>query len=861
MMKFSSQTKTLIDFTRIGTECRRLQKNSSAIETAALIINHSVSDPKISLDKIIYTQSYQSLLKIVMVLYRRFSTDANIHLRNLLSLVHWSDTIHLGEYSFIQTILSTDIKIEGEQINLIFEIFPTLIRPILLSRIYSKPESLFVKPVKSLELFDLPNSHFLQENGMNTFLIKESLVVTYQQSLQFFYDLLNPQTYRLLNHYLSSNPNFFTVVYSICQHNFFDLISGLMEDNLFLFLSTFVRNYKNMPKEIFQCIYNHLDQQIIENYACSVGSADCSNFIHFIFENDFSTHLENISCGTKYINKALTKIYRRYPNTIFHNFKQNDVQRLNDFVFDCIISTSDIYQLHPDLIEGILSKPRVLSLVRHNFPKFLELALNRCPNLASNIASIIHRRLRNKLSPNALIVQRARHEESNNNYEFEDDKRFERDDRFNRNKLERFDVPAASGIATEERRDFYYQLALQIYQIDERLYLHCFQKSKSIVFDLLSNFLPPRNHIYELNFPTKQFFDECEKLSIDFMTDDELIYFFEENLVHIFHDKRWIALISSTPLLFYSFTRVLIQNQVLQNHNSLVVLFASNMLPTFKENSEKYLEFMYFLQKNQGNIEIKNFPLYLRIKLVEFLNQYYENTSSYKHLFILFCPDISQLLNPTLNEITNIESCVLDAFDLRTKIQFYTRFIEGNLQNPILHKTYIMLFNNYDRFVPFHDYFVIILNNQEEIESSLEEDPIYFNKWFNYITSPGPWQQILNEGSFECRNFIGKVMFSCLKYPEFSTNFDFIDRLILFLNTPENTPPLNIVATQSVLKVVLTLRKNVDNEIRDRYCTIFDILMNKYFYKILRAVSLLNTNTNMDTNMNNSKDGIAPMYD
>lgn len=356
---------------------------------------------------------------------------------------------------------------------------------------------------------------------------------------------------------------------------------------------------------------------------------------------------------------------------------------------------------------------------------------------------------------------------------------------------------------------------------------------------------------HHLHFPSAGFFVTCENRRL--LPPNDLNSFFTNFIDFIVNDHDWMTIIPQVPLLFYQFSSVLFKHDEFRKHFApLTVAFASNMYPTFRTSRDSFTAFTEFLLDRQSFININDFPLFLKIKLVLLLTTYLNNTGGpLVNLFILLAKDYRSFI----------------ALDSDSKEIIWNVYINGNLDHPNCHRAFIMAYDDHNSLMQPQTYIESIMKNKDAIASTLSDDESYFEKWYNLVIkgldSPiyqaaqhMAREQARSFGNSMIFKFFRTVMLNGLNFKKFQNNIEFLSLLSSFLdpqshiyngngqveiingNVPFEKLSLNI--PRNILRIVLN-NKSARAQSGDTvhlYNIIYNLFITFYDFELFRAIPM-----------------------
>ena len=804
------------DFLKIGSEFRRLSKCSSPFLLGSAIINLSLNSQanSASFEEITNSPSYSNVLKAVFVVFRRFKDKCDICVAfdQLLNFCKYSKTPNhrVGEYAFIQNIAALpDFELNCKQVQALLNIFPSLTEALIISRIYSNPYLFLNKNSDGKDNNIQIDVHFLLERGADSNFIQHFLAATFKTAFHFFSDLTDTNLKSHLMTFLKKNPQLFETIYSLVNPaSKYSFIENIMNNYCQDFFKLFFEyENTNTDTQLRKIVVQAINKQILTKYCKQSSDHEMDRkMIDFLLKNGMIESLDFVSGYLHHvINQYLSEIYSHSPDLINNVFKQRKHSKVfTDFfmelipvkeyptLFDCILSMRNICSETLNII--LEDEKNLFFFINNLYHKFSKFSESNILSFYSKVLSYLILLYPNSVNAVSLIL-------------LQELSQYRQKEQFANQKL--------------------MDLAFQIYEIDELAFLNCFDPLAQPLNELLKQ-VSIITDGEQLHFPSKKFFQAIHKKGLP---NDFWSKFFSYDFDNIIKNEKWREVISSNSSPFYSFFRI-INPERLQNNSSLLldilVNFTNNMITTFRNYPESFKKYLRFISNDlpMPNFSVHDFPLYLKIKLVDLMS--YSTTPN-------LLPNLQFLYFSLVDQYD-----AFSAIDLEPKICILQGLIKPNLSNIQSHSLFLIIFEKefnspfqeITNILPFPDYLSTLCHNPG-LQMVLNSDEKLFNIWYSWISTDENWTIIDTDPDLLVKPSIFHLMLSGLKYEKYQKDPIYLERLSILIpfvvglySSEDNVFEVNYPSlSKLVMKAVLINKKsNPDPNTRQIYCNIYQFI-------------------------------------
>ncbi|OHT03925.1 hypothetical protein TRFO_28703 [Tritrichomonas foetus] len=769
----------IIDFAKIGFEFRRLKKSSYSIIIASFVINNSIIDKNITIEDFILTNEFQNLLKIALIIVKRFSVDPISEIQQLVSLAHWMpNSKHFGEYVFLQTILSnSDIIVESSQMFTILECFPTLFKPLLMSRIYSSPTSLCPNTIEKLSIFKLPTITYLKNGGCSLDFIKYVLECPFLQAFSYFcegihsYEIIPP-----LSSFLYSFPQYYSVIDRLIKEkeSLRYFILRVIENNPESFFNSFILFYSIIPKRINEAVLFFIQQNssVFVDISHQIESQEI--LINFLLKNKFDDNVEAINFPTHLLRKAQAKSSNsiKIASIISKKGKIN----LNNETLEAI-GTQPISNFSNKDIENLLDQYHLIRQIIINNPNFFVDLLQFKPQFTKKIVTLQNNI--KELKTNVLLCQ--------------------------------------------------------IYNNDEQLFFKCVDND--LPSSLIRLVLRMANKKV-VHFPSSEFF---VKLCSNKSHKKVISRFIETDFQNIAKNKDWYHIIESVNEIFLIFVRPLSKRSI--HDKNLVILcknmligFLQKNYNLFADQFNRFIQFLQFLVDDEVPrlFRPNTFPKYFQLQLLSLLSMHSSKINMPDQRIACFRFLISMhydkhfyvQLDPSVRNYLFSYVIINMLYNKKTLPKIDPTFVNVN-------KLLVALSDDpfhHERFTPNIKkvYSSQIILNAQFIRDSFKVDQEYFQKWmFSLLLDSSNWEKDFFKNVPEFRYFVLDMMLYAFSQSYFYSIPSFLDILCAMLMNNDQ----NFCLPKETLKTLLFLKKNVNSDFLEKYNQLFHILNEPRYIK------------------------------
>lgn len=590
----------VVNLALVAAECRRLNPSQAPIPTAALVFSSAVTDPA----EIFTSPQYRQLLALAVIVVRRFCQDPSSDFKALMSLTNWTSPPHIGELIFMQTLLSDpSVRVDQQDLCLLFDRFPILFRDFALSRVYSDPASICLSP-KPRGPYELATIRYLRESGCRDEWIHGILQSSYSYALNFFREAA---THRGLSsafaRFLLSFPEYFTALYLIYP-NHKDLewfLKSLINDNEYIFFRSFFNIVDKLPEKIVQIIVCILKKEKIGEeggYEQVVDPDAVPGLVRFAVTHGVYGLLSYVS-QMHTVRNVLVEIGREDFESVVKTCKKFNAPPVRDAIVEILLG-QPVSTWPPCVSQLFASSPEILTeLVFANENIIVELITNKLmtsKGLISYFRYVRRGQMERRLDANLL-----------NNQDL-------------MNAVKEADLEVyVSLLSGQERNSFLVEMWYLLF---------CEPTRPFPSLDLLGQMV---SH-----------------------TDSQALReLFHEGLDSILENKQWITPLSSILELFRTFVEAIraragegidVENLV-KVGKKVLVLYIENNYQTFVSNWSVFCQFIQLITGADwwDQLSIDCLPLSLKTQLLDCFCQHYEHpTRALRDQFFNFLIALAQ---------------------------------------------------------------------------------------------------------------------------------------------------------------------------------------------------------------------------
>lgn len=575
------KSNSVVNLALVAAECRRLNPSQAPIPTAALVFSSAVTDPA----EIFSSPQYKQLLALAVIVVRRFCQDPSSDFKALISLTNWTSPPHIGELVFMQTLLSDpNVRVDQQDLCLLFDRFPILFRDFAISRVYSDPASICPSP-KPRGPHELATIRYLRESGCRDEWIHGILHSSYSCSINFFREAatcrdLSSAFARLL----FSSPEYFTAL-CLIYPNHKDMerfLKSLINDNEYIFFRYFFNIVDKLPEDIVKIIVDILKKKCGEDgvYEQAVDPDAVPGLVRFAVTHGVYGLLIHVS-QMDILRNILIELGREDLESACNVCKKFNTPAVRDAIVEILLG-QPVSTWHPCVSQLFSTSPEILTeLVFANENILVEIITNKlmtAKSLGSYFNYVRKAQIERRLDVNLLNNQNLM------------------------NAVKEADLEVyVSLLSGQERSAFLVELWHPLFCEPMRPF-----PSLSVLRQMVSH------------------------------TDNRALHeLFHEGLDSVLENKQWITPLSSIPELLRTFVEAIrvragegigVENMI-KIGKKVLMLYIENNYQTFLSNWSVFCQFIQLITGRDwwDELSIECLPLSLKTKLLDCFCQHYEH--------------------------------------------------------------------------------------------------------------------------------------------------------------------------------------------------------------------------------------------